>query len=205
MAVTLKSVIQRTPANREILWIQSFTVAWMCIECSTSLLAARQARSAALLAFGSDSSVELLSAVVVLLQFLPGFPLSEKRATRFAAILLFTLCGVVFLSSAIALSYRIPAESSLLGITVTALALLVMPVIAQIKRRKARETRNHALAADAVQSATCAYLAALTLISLAVNALFHIRWFDSLGALLAIPILVVEGRRAWRGQGCGCV
>ncbi len=158
----------------------------------------------ALLAFGSDSLVELVSACVVLLQFVPGFPLSEKRAARFAAVLLFTLCGVVFLSSAVALAYGSTAETSLLGITITALALLLMPIIARIKRKKALETHNGALAADAVQSATCAYLAGLTLISLATNALFHIRWFDSLGALLAIPILVVEGRRAWRGQGCGC-
>ncbi len=36
------------------------------------------------------------------------------------------------------------------------------------------------------------------------NAAFHIPWFDSLAALLAIPILIKEGKLAWKGQGCAC-
>ena len=61
-----------------------------------------------------------------------------------------------------------------------------------------------ALAADAVQSATCAYLALITLVGLGLNAAFHWPWFDSLAALLAIPILVQEGRSAWKGHTCSC-
>ena len=87
---------------------------------------------------------------------------------------------------------------------VTLAALLVMPVLATLKRREARRTNNVAMAADAVQSATCAYLALVTLAGLALNAAFSIAWVDSLAALLAIPILLHEGRAAWRGHGCGC-
>ena len=50
------------------------------------------------------------------------------------------------------------------------------------------------LAADAVQSATCAYIAFVTLAGLALNAAFHIPWFDSLAALVAIPLLIKEGQ-----------
>jgi divalent metal cation (Fe/Co/Zn/Cd) transporter len=75
--------------------------------------------------------------------------------------------------------------------------LVVMPVLAWAKRETARLTNNRALAADAVQSATCAYLAAVTLEGLAVNAIWHIHWVDSAAALLALPILVIEGRRAF--------
>jgi hypothetical protein len=58
-------------------------------------------------------------------------------------------------------------------------ALIVMPLLAWGKRRTAHATNNsHALAADAVQSATCAYLAVLTLAGLAINAAFHIHWID---------------------------
>jgi len=63
---------------------------------------------------------------------------------------------------------------------------------------------NSALAADATQSATCAYLAAITLLGLVVFALWRITWVDSIAALAAVPILIVEGRRAWRGEGCVC-
>jgi divalent metal cation (Fe/Co/Zn/Cd) transporter len=79
-----------------------------------------------------------------------------------------------------------------------------MTVLAMLKRREARRSNNVALAADAVQSATCAYLALATLVGLAVNAAFHVPWVDSLAALIAVPILIHEGRSAWQEDGCGC-
>lgn len=87
---------------------------------------------------------------------------------------------------------------------ITALALVVMPILAALKRKEARKLGNAALAADAAQSATCAWLAAVTLVGLAANALWHITWIDSAAALVAVPILVIEGRRAWHGEVCGC-
>jgi divalent metal cation (Fe/Co/Zn/Cd) transporter len=100
--------------------------------------------------------------------------------------------------------YRVKPEASCSGIAITFAALVVMPILAWAKRRTARQTNNRALAADAMQSATCAYLAGITLVGLAINALWHIRWMDSAAALLALPILIVEGRRALHGEGCGC-
>lgn len=190
--------------DRGVIWLQLFTVSWMLVECSVALVAAEQARSSVLFAFGSDSFVELLSACVVLLQFLPGFPLSERDATRSAAFLLFALCAVIAASALLALIQRIPADTSVMGIAITSCALLVMPLVALMKRRKARALNNRALAADAVQSATCAYLAAVTLCSLATNAVFHVSWIDPVAALLVVPIVFNEGRKAWKGQPCGC-
>jgi divalent metal cation (Fe/Co/Zn/Cd) transporter len=187
---------------RQVVWLQWITLTWMVLECGGSLWAAAQAHSAALLAFGSDSLVEMMSATVVLLQFLPRFPLKKAHADRAAAILLFVLAGVVVCIAVLA--RNLPVETSCLGIAVTALALVVMPVLAWMKRRQARAMNNRALAADATQSATCAYLAGVTLAGLAINALWHISWVDTVAALAAVPILVVEGRRAWRGEGCGC-
>jgi divalent metal cation (Fe/Co/Zn/Cd) transporter len=182
--------------------LQWITLGWMTLECAGSLYAAAQAHSVALLAFGADSLVELLSAAVVLLQFLPRFPLGKADAERAAAVLLYLLAGVVV--GIALLAYRGPVETSCLGITVTALALVVMPVLAWLKRRQARTLNNRALAADATQSATCAYLAAVTLAGLVAFAVWRVAWVDTVAALVAVPILVVEGRRAWRGEGCGC-
>jgi divalent metal cation (Fe/Co/Zn/Cd) transporter len=174
----------------------------MVLECAGSLVAATQSRSVALLAFGTDSLIELLSATVVLLQFMPRFPLKKSQAERAAAVLLYLLAAAVVLIALLA--YRSTVETSLLGIGITAGALLFMPVLAALKRRQARALDNRALAADATQSATCAYLAAVTLAGLAINALWHITWVDAVAALAAVPILIVEGRRAWRGEACAC-
>ena len=188
--------------SRELAWLQYVTIGWMLVECALSLVAAAQAHSVALLAFGSDSLIELLSASVVLLQFLPRFPLKKQHAERAAAVLLYLLaCAVVLIAI---LAYHSPMETSCLGIGITAAALVVMPVLAWLKRRHAQAVNDRALAADAVQSATCAYLAAVTLAGLVIFALWHIAWVDTVASLAAVPVLMIEGRRAWRGEACGC-
>lgn len=194
------------PVHRSsaVFWLQGITLIWMLVECGLSLYAAATAHSPAMLAFGSDSFVELLSAAAVLLQFLPRVSISERNAGRAAGVLLFALALIVCVTAIVSLALRLRPETSRLGIGITIVALIVMPVLARLKRREARRSNNPALAADAMQSATCAYLAAIALAGLAVNALFHIAWFDSLAALLAVPVLLKEGRSAWQGKACGC-
>jgi divalent metal cation (Fe/Co/Zn/Cd) transporter len=187
-----------------VLWLQSVTLAWMLVECGVAAYAAATARSPALLAFGCDSLVELLSATVVLLQWVPGVALSERRASRAAGALLLLLAVVVAAIAVAALALRLRPETSYSGMAITAAALVAMPVLAGLKRREARRSGNAALAADAVQSATCAYIALVALVGLAVNAAFRVAWFDSVAALAAIPFLIKEGRSAWQGRACGC-
>lgn len=190
--------------TRHVRRLQVITLLWMLVECSIALAAAWRAQSPVLLAFGADSFVELMSALVVLLQFVPRFTLSEARASRLAGILLFMLAGVVTLASALALWRDARPETSWMGISITAAALIAMPVLSHAKRKAGKATGNLALSADAVQSATCAYLAALTLTGLALNAMFHIRWIDPVAALVAVPIICMEGRKALQGESCGC-
>jgi divalent metal cation (Fe/Co/Zn/Cd) transporter len=187
-----------------VLWLQSVTLAWMLVEFGVAAYAAATAHSPALLAFGSDSLVELLSATVVLLQWVPGVALSERRASRAAGALLLVLAVVVAAIAVASFALHVRPETSYSGMAITAAALVAMPVLAGLKRREARRSGNAALAADAVQSATCAYIALVALVGLAVNAAFHIAWFDSIAALVAIPFLIKEGRSAWQGRACGC-
>ncbi|MGP8268662.1 MAG: cation transporter [Terracidiphilus sp.] len=184
--------------------MQGITLAWMLAEFGISAYAAVTARSPALLAFGSDSLVELLSAAVVLLQWIPKMTIPERRASRTAGVLLFVLALVVAAIAMGALSLRVRPETSGVGMGITIAALVAMPVLASLKRREARRSKNAALAADAVQSAACAYIAFITLAGLAINAAFHIAWFDSIAALAIVPILIKEGRSAWQGHACGC-
>jgi divalent metal cation (Fe/Co/Zn/Cd) transporter len=191
-------------ANGTVLWLQGVTLAWMTVECGVALWAAWQARSVALLAFGSDSVVELLSAGVVLLQFTPAMRIGERTASRAAGSLLFVLAAMVTAIAVAALVMGWRPETSTAGMAITAAALVAMPMLAWLKRREARRRGNAALAADAVQSATCAWLAFSTLAGLGINAVLHVPWADAAAALVAVPLLVKEGRAAWRGEGCGC-
>ncbi len=200
-----KPAIAGAPKPRaSVLWIQGVTLAWMLAEFGVSAYAAVTAHSPAMWAFGSDSLVELLSASVVLLQWIPSMSISERRTSRTAGALLFVLAFVVAAIAVASFALRLRPAPSYAGIAITIAALIAMPVLAFLKRREANRSKNAALAADAVQSATCAYLALIALAGLVINAAFHAAWFDSVAALMAVPILAKEGRSAWQGHAYGC-
>ncbi len=190
--------------RRYALWLQGATIAWMVVECVVSLWSALRAGSPALLAFGADSFVELLSAGVVLAEIAAVPRVSEARAARMAGVLLYALALVVTGLAVATLVTGARPEASVPGMVITAAALAAMPLLAWQKRRLARKRGDRAMAADAVQSATCAYLAAITLAGLAVNAAWHVAWMDSAAALAVVPVIIAEARGAMRGKRCDC-
>jgi len=191
-------------SSSTVLWLQGITIAWMLVELGVAAYAAFSAHSPAMMAFASDSVIELISAAVVLSPRIPALAISQEKATRTAGTLLFALAFVVTAIAVACLFLRWRPETSPAGIAITIAALIAMPVLAALKRREARRHGNAALAADAVQSATCAYIALITLAGVGVNAAFHIAWFDSIAALAAVPLLIKEGREARKGHSCGC-
>src|ERR1700733_973975 len=99
-----------------VFWLQGITLVWMLVECGLSLYAAAEAHSPVLLAFSSDSFVELLSAGVVFLQFLPHFSAFERIAARAAGALLFALALIVSIMAVGSLTLHLRPEASRLGI-----------------------------------------------------------------------------------------
>lgn len=192
------------PENKSIVRLQLISIGWMLLECTVSLVSAKSANSPSLLAFGSDSLVELLSATVVLLQFVPSIRLDRVRASKAAGMLLYVLAAVVVLISILGWATDVRPETTFIGIGITAAALIVMPVLAWRKRTLTKQIGNAALGADAVQSATCVYLAGITLVGLAANACLHIQWLDSVAAFIAVPLLVKEANAAMHGENCAC-
>jgi divalent metal cation (Fe/Co/Zn/Cd) transporter len=192
-------------AIRRIQRVQTITIAWMSVEAALSLWAAWTARSPALAAFGGDSAVELLSAVVVLWRFRTNASEgAERRAARIAGGLLFALAAyVVFASTMSLLGYSEP-QTSYLGMAVLVVAAFLMPWLAKEKRRLSALTGSAALRADAAESALCAYLSVIALIGLAVHAIWHITWADPVAALVITPLILFEAREAIRGKPCGC-
>jgi divalent metal cation (Fe/Co/Zn/Cd) transporter len=185
--------------------IQTVTILWMTVEASVSLAAAWMARSPALLAFGGDSAIELLSAVAVLWRFRTyAQERSEKRVARIAAALLFILAAYVAVVSAMTLVGHREASTTYWGIAILIGAAVIMPWLAKEKRRLSAVTGSAALRADAAQSGLCAYLSVIALVGLGINAIWHIRWADPLAALVIVPLILWEGLEAMRGKACGC-
>jgi divalent metal cation (Fe/Co/Zn/Cd) transporter len=189
---------------RRVIRIQTLTLMWMSAEAAVSLAAAWTAHSPALLSFGGDSAVELLSAAVVLRRFHRPSDDSEaeERASKIAGALLFVLAAFVILASALALLGFAEARPSPVGIALLILAAVVMPWLARQKRRLSVITASAALRADAAESAVCGYLALIALVGLAVNAIWGVRWADPLAALALLPLTLHEGWEAMKGESC---
>src|SRR5216683_1961417 len=198
--------ISKQDTFRRIRQIQTVTIVWMTVEASVSLAAAWMARSPALLAFGGDSAIELLSAIVVLWRFRAHADQeqSEKHAARIAALLLFILAAYVAVVSVLTLVGYSEPKTTCFGIGTLIAATAIMPWLAKEKRKLSAITGSAALRADAAESALCAYLALVALVGLGINALWHIRWADPVAALVIVPLILREGREALRGKACGC-
>jgi divalent metal cation (Fe/Co/Zn/Cd) transporter len=186
--------------------LQAISIAWMVAEASVSLMACWRSKSAALLAFGGDSAIELASAVVVLWAFRPSVAGTEveKGTARIAGVLLLTLAAFVMLVSAASLMGYTEPEPTRAGMAILVLAVMVMPWLALEKRKLSAATGSAALRADSAQSGMCAYMALLALAGLVTNALWQVRWADAVAALAITPLLIWEGREAIRGKPCTC-
>jgi divalent metal cation (Fe/Co/Zn/Cd) transporter len=193
-----------TDVSRRVLRLQVLTILWMTLEAAISLGSAWKSRSPALLAFGGDSLVELLSAAVVFWRF--RFAFDEARAARIAGALLCALAGLVLLTSMLNfVGYR-EAQRSLVGMGILLTAAVVMPWLGSRKRHLAAVTSSASLKADAAESATCGYMAWIALPGLPMNAIWHKAWADPVAALALIPLILREGWQAMHAPrlGCGC-
>jgi len=189
---------------RRVIRVQVLTLIWMTVEAAVSLGAAWAARSPALLGFGGDSAVELLSAAVVLRRFsLPSHEAdAEERAAIITGALLFVLAAFVVLASVLSLLGNVEPRPSPVGIALLALAAAVMPWLARQKRQLSAATGSATLRADAVESAVCGYLALIALAGLAVNATWGVRWADPVAALALLPLILREGWESMKGKPC---
>ncbi len=193
-----------SPYQKQIVSLQLITIVWMCAEAAIAIFAAIRAHSVALVGFGADSGIELLSAFVVLLRFKKVSHINEKRAARIAGLLLFALAAFILGNSILAFANAaFRPEPSYLGIALLIAAAIVMPWLATQKRTLAAKTSSGSLRADAAQSSMCAYLAWIALAGLVLNAVFHIPWADPAAAILLLPIVVREANEARRGESCG--
>ena len=189
--------IARAAALRQGVRLEWVTIAWMLVEAVIAVGAGIAARSVLLTAFGLDSVVELLSGIVVLRRLLGRA--EEEISTRISAVLLVLLCVYVMLFSIGGLVLRVMPEGSILGIAVSAVAIVAMPLLAGAKRRVNRVLESPSLRADIAESISCAYLAAATLAGLVVSMATGWWWVQYIAALGLLVWLIPEALEALRG------
>lgn len=184
--------------------LEYFTIGWNVLEALVSVWAGLLAGSTALVGFGIDSAIESSSGAVLLWRLRDGGDHMARERTALR------LVGVSFLLLATWVAYH--AIASLLegeatavsypGIAIAVLSLIVMPWLAHRKRAVAGRIASRALESDSRQTSLCAYLSAILLGGLLLNATLSWWWADAVAALVMVPIIVREGVMGLRGEPC---
>jgi len=196
--------IERQTAVRTGVRLEVVTVVWMAFEAVLAIGAGFAAKSVLLTAFGFDSVIELLSGITLLWWLsaeargsgtarIEGM---ERRATQISAVLLVLLCGYLVFVGVGGLVLRLHPEGSVLGVAVSATAVVVMPLLAWRKRRVNATLDSAALRADIAETVTCAYMAAATLAGTAMNLIAGWWWAEYVAALALLVFIVMETREA---------
>ena len=194
---------RRAVLQRRIRLIVGFTIGYNAIEAVIAISAGTVASSATLIGFGLDSVIEVLSAAAVAWQFTRKDPERwEKPTLRVIAVSFFLLAAYVTVSAVLSLAGVTEPEHSTVGLVLTALSVVVMPMVSLLERRAGRELGSATAVADSKQTLICAYLSVAVLAGLALNSIFGWAWADSVAALFIAAFAIREGIEAWQGDTC---
>lgn len=205
-AMRVEHVDKRAFALRRGRLLEYITILWNLAEGIVSIGAGLLAGSIALVGFGFDSIIEVSSGAALLWRLHLDAPerreRAESTALKLVGISFLLLAAYVAFDAVKALVQHEPPAPSYLGITIAALSLVVMPYLANAKRKIAVALQSRALQADSRQTDICAYLSAILLSGLLLNALFGWWWADPVAGLVMVPIIAREGINALRGETC---
>lgn len=192
-------------AARKARLLSWLSVVWMTAEGAFGLVAGVRASSISLIGWALSSIVEGLASIIVIWRLTGSRTLSqssERTAQKAVAISFWLLAPYVAVESVVHLMAHVESSSSRLGIILTTLSLIIMPLLGQAKLRLGRDLESAATAGEGTQNLLCAYLAAAVLVGLAANASIGAWWLDPIIGLGVAAIAIREGREAWRGEDC---
>ncbi|MCU1308744.1 MAG: integral rane protein [Acidobacteriaceae bacterium] len=203
----IADAIQRRQTVTRGMRLEYVTVGWNVFEGIVAVLSGLLAGSVALIGFGVDSAIESGSGAVLLWRLRAeqtgkNVESAEERALKLVGVSLLLLAAYVTFDAIKTLVTREQPQRSFIGIGLSVLSLIVMPVLARAKRRTASELNSAAMHADSRQTSICAYLSAILLGGLVLNAVAEWWWADPIAALAMVPIIVREGREALKGEPC---
>ena len=197
--VTEIALVSLSRRARRLAWA---TIAWNVTEAIVAIAAGSAASSIALIGFGLDSTVEVMSALVIVWHLRGPSENGEGTALKLIAVSFYLLASYVAVQAVLDLTGGTEPDTSFIGICLATASLIVMPTLAVAKRKTGRQMGNNAVVADSNQTKLCAYLSAILLAGLILNATIGWWWADPLAAIAISVLAVIEGRRAWSGKLC---
>ena len=186
--------------------LEQATIAYNVIEGVVAVTAGVAAGLVSLIGFGIDSGIEVAAAGVVLHRLYADIrgghvdEAKERRALRFIALTFFALATYVTAEGVRNLLTGETPDTSLVGVVLTGVSLVVMPMLARFKRTTGEALGSKLVIADAKETLLCAWLSVSTFVGLAAFAAFGWTWLDSAAGFVIAYFAIREGREAWEGE-----
>jgi divalent metal cation (Fe/Co/Zn/Cd) transporter len=193
-------------AARRAIRYEQVTIGYNILEGIIAVSAGLVAGSVALVGFGFDSWIEVAAATVVLVRLRAELrggqadPAKQRRALRFVAVTFFVLAAYVTVEGVRDLAGDARPDTSVVGIVLTGLSIVVMPWLARVKRQAGEQMRSRLVIADAAETKLCAWLSVSTFAGLLGYALVGWTWIDPVAGFVIAAFAIWEGREAWEGE-----
>jgi divalent metal cation (Fe/Co/Zn/Cd) transporter len=196
-----------SPAARRAVRYARFTIGYNIVEGVVAVAAGTAAGAISLIGFGVDSGIEVAAATVVLIRLLTelrdGEPdeAKERWALKIIAVTFFALAGYVVVEGVRDLVIAERPDTSIAGIAITGLSIVVMPWLARVKRRAGQQINSRLVVADAAETRLCAWLSVSTFAGLVGYAAVGWTWIDPVAGFVIAAFAVNEGKEAWDSEG----
>lgn len=203
------------PARRDEVWLRDArraralswaSLIWMTIEGVVGLIAGLDANALSVIVWATSSFVEGLAAMIVIWRFTGTRTMSEQSehtAQRLVAGSFLLLVPFFVYEAVHRLIAGSHTTSSVLGIAVTASAIVLMPTLGRAKLRLGHRLRSSAAAGEGVQNLMCALQAAAALIAL-IGASAGLSIIDPIASVVVATIAAKESIELWQGQDDDC-
>lgn len=190
---------------RRLAWVSLVVVGF---EGVVGLWQGLAAGSIALTGWALGAIPEAMAGAVVIWRFTGArtlSPTAERRAQIGVAVSFWINAPYIAAESLRHLFGDQRTEGSVIGIAITAVAVLVMPILGRAQRRLGTRLGSAATVGEGVQNYLCAIQAAAVLVGLTLTTQWSGGWWlDPLIGLGVAAVSIWQGFRSWRGEGCGC-
>jgi divalent metal cation (Fe/Co/Zn/Cd) transporter len=192
--------------TRRGLRLAQFTIAYNVVEGAIAITSGIGAGLVSLIGFGVDSGIESAVAILVSLRLASrlkrgeGDEVKERRALKLISLSFFALAAYVVFEGIRDLVAGERPDTSIVGLVLLTASIIVMPVLAGMKRKVGLRLRDNLILADAAETRICTLLSISTLLALGLFAITGAPWWDAAGGFVIALFAINEGREAWHGE-----
>lgn len=189
---------------RRALMLGIITVLYNIIEGLFSIFFGAKDDTLALLGFGIDSFVEVISGIGIvhmILRMKYSEVMARDKFERTALIIngsaFYLLTAGLITGSVLNIINDVKPDTTVAGIIISVISIGTMYFLMNAKLRVGREMNSNAVIADANTTKTCFYLSFILLLSSVLYEIFRVGYFDILGSLGIAYYAFKEGRESF--------